>query len=355
MSFINTQKILLWPKLTLARLNFRYDAFAELAIGPQTELNFLPDRFQLFVKSHADRSLPETPSETWALDEVAPIAILRRDKNIVLSIDESLCFVHKFEIPSLALNNIGSIINFELLRITPFLPEQVILGWQQASKNVRAGHIEIKLYVIRREAIRPALDVVENANALVRAIIVRANGMPGKRFVILVDGTSFGAKRFRNWTKILAVSLAVFAACGVLALAAIERHFQKRVANFDEQISHFEKDAKFVSLQLAHDQVIKAKKLAFVNRQQGKLNRIAIIEELSKLLPDDTYIDAMNISSDGIKIDGAAQSPEQLVPLLESSPLFQNVVFAAPNYRNPGETKSRFSLKFEIAPASKSR
>ena len=61
-----------------------------------------------------------------------------------------------------------------------------------------------------------------------------------------------------------------------------------------------------------------------------------------------TYLENVSIDPTQIKIDGASTNPEKLIPLLENSTLFQNVVFAAPSFRNPAELKTRFSVTFGL-------
>ena len=75
---------------------------------------------------------------------------------------------------------------------------------------------------------------------------------------------------------------------------------------------------------------------------------VAVIEELSRILPDDAYVNGISIDTGRVVADGAAAAPEPLIALFEASPHFSNVSFNAPVFRNPGEAKSRFSIKLEL-------
>jgi len=71
--------------------------------------------------------------------------------------------------------------------------------------------------------------------------------------------------------------------------------------------------------------------------------RLEVLRELAALLPKGTSITALAIESDGVKLSGSAQDTTSLVPLLEASPLFQQVEFAAPLVAQ-GDGKQGFQL-----------
>ncbi len=66
-------------------------------------------------------------------------------------------------------------------------------------------------------------------------------------------------------------------------------------------------------------------------------------------MPDDAFLEGMTVDGKTLTADGAAAAPELLIAELEASPLFENVVFAAPVFKNPGEIKSRFSIRLELS------
>ena len=120
------------------------------------------------------------------------------------------------------------------------------------------------------------------------------------------------------------------------------------LATIDAQIAAVEKDAADVRSRLEQ---IKAKSAEISGLQARKLaaaGRLEIIEELSRILPDEAYLDGVSIESNHIVADGSAATPEHLISSLESSSLFQNVAFSSPVFRNPGEEKSHFSIRLEL-------
>ena len=81
--------------------------------------------------------------------------------------------------------------------------------------------------------------------------------------------------------------------------------------------------------------------------KRGGLHLTHLVEELSRLLPDDAFLEALTIDGKSMVIEGQATSPEGLISRLEASPLLSNVAFAAPVYRNPADAQSHFSIRME--------
>src|SRR5438034_10483005 len=57
---------------------------------------------------------------------------------------------------------------------------------------------------------------------------------------------------------------------------------------------------------------------------------LAVWAELTRLLPDTAWLASLAISQSSVTIDGTAQSAENLIALLDGSPMFEDVAFTGP-------------------------
>jgi general secretion pathway protein L len=86
----------------------------------------------------------------------------------------------------------------------------------------------------------------------------------------------------------------------------------------------------------------------------GEVSKTAILEELTKILPDTVWIWNFKYTAKEIEISGFADSASNLIPLLDKSPLFERVEFLAPvtkeRLMRGSETKEfeRFKIKARI-------
>lgn len=77
---------------------------------------------------------------------------------------------------------------------------------------------------------------------------------------------------------------------------------------------------------------------------------VAVLEALSTILPDDTYLTDMSLESGRLRISGISGRATELVPLLENSGRFKNASFYAPTTRVAGRSGDRFSIEASVIP-----
>ena len=88
--------------------------------------------------------------------------------------------------------------------------------------------------------------------------------------------------------------------------------------------------------------------------RSGEISKVEILEELTRLLPDTTWIWNLKYNGKEIELSGFADSASDLIPLLDRSPHFEKVEFLAPvtkemQMRGDGnKEKERFKIKAKI-------
>jgi len=83
---------------------------------------------------------------------------------------------------------------------------------------------------------------------------------------------------------------------------------------------------------------------------RGRARPTEILRELTGLLPDTAYLSELNFRERTVEITGLAPSASQLLPVLETSPLFKGVEFSAPIVaQGAGLERFRIRLRLEAA------
>ena len=85
--------------------------------------------------------------------------------------------------------------------------------------------------------------------------------------------------------------------------------------------------------------------LADFDKRKGDVLRI--LDELSNTVPTSAYLSNLRYRSGHLEIQGSAENASGLIPVLERSPLFENVGFNAPSNRGR-DNRETFSLKADI-------
>ena len=81
---------------------------------------------------------------------------------------------------------------------------------------------------------------------------------------------------------------------------------------------------------------------------------VRVLERLTALLPDDTYLDQFNVVGREIEIEGTTRASATLVRALESTPMFEKVNYVAPVTRDPVTGAERFHFSIQFAGAGPS-
>jgi general secretion pathway protein L len=84
-------------------------------------------------------------------------------------------------------------------------------------------------------------------------------------------------------------------------------------------------------------------------KKRSTLMVTQIINEVSRILPDDTWISRFDIAENELQLQGQSSSPAALIAIVESSSLLHNARFRSPVIQIPGTSEERFHLSADIA------
>jgi Tfp pilus assembly protein PilN len=142
----------------------------------------------------------------------------------------------------------------------------------------------------------------------------------------------------------LAALVAVLGASLAVTHGYTQERYVRRIA---DEIRRLDPDAKAVE-RLARD-VAEHKRLLSLLRsvEAGSLRTLAVLEDLTNLVPADAWLQAVTMDRQGVELTGQATAASQLVPLLESSAVLQRVEFTSPVTRAQGKEQFRLRATWE--------
>ncbi|HTN72071.1 MAG TPA: PilN domain-containing protein [Methylomirabilota bacterium] len=85
----------------------------------------------------------------------------------------------------------------------------------------------------------------------------------------------------------------------------------------------------------------------FAQYDQRKGEILRVLDELSKIVPNNAYLSNLRYRNGALEMQGSAENASTLIPLLERSPVFENVGFNAPSNRGR-DNRETFSLKADL-------
>lgn len=266
-----------------------------------------------------------------------------RDREVVLRLPADQALSQMITLPQAASKNLRQVVGFELDRLTPFPAQQIyydaqVLTQQQATRTIR-----VQFVMALRSVLDPLLDQL-SATGLMPDRVTVAGDRGGCNLLsperrprrVSVAGTIRGVL----WLLILVTGLAV-AVLPLWQQRALVVELIPKVQAARQQAEHVAKLRR---------QLDKANELAHFlpakRRQEPRV--IRVLEQLTRVIPDNTWVEQLEIRGNQLELRGQSQEASALLPLLEQSPLFQGATFRSPITRDARSGKDRFYLTAQI-------
>lgn len=263
------------------------------------------------------------------------------DARIVLQVPAERAFVKTVTLPSAAAENLSEVLAFEMDRQTPFRPDQVHFGYAVLSRNAAEKTLRVRLSVVPRSVVADVLERLRRRRLTPDAIEI----VDGDR-LIDAPGAVSGAMGIGRLNVFLMVVCLLLLAAAIASPAVVHQY---RIAGMEREIAVLKPRAEAAlgrhgDAERQADGAVQA-----VAARAAAPFSTAVLEEVTRVLPDDTWLAQFNIVSGRVEIEGSAASAADLVPLLEGSPLFAAVSFRAPLTTNAVTRREHFQFVIELA------
>jgi general secretion pathway protein L len=95
------------------------------------------------------------------------------------------------------------------------------------------------------------------------------------------------------------------------------------------------------------------RRLDFMGERFSQKQAALVVADLSRILPDETWLYQLQVQNGEIRIYGYAPDAAQVIAILEKSGAFQNAQFRSPSTRRQGGEADRFDISAAILRGAK--
>jgi general secretion pathway protein L len=254
--------------------------------------------------------------------------------------------VRPLELPARATEFIEGIVRQQIDRLTPWTAADAVFGCS-APVEAGTGKIVTTIAATTRAATEPyiaGLAALHPASLSIFTPGGEGASDPIRVFVQQAHGLLDRARLSRLLRLVLAGATAV-AVLSTVAGAFVGDYLDSRRAELNGELT-----ARRIALRLDRNGADLSPVAALARRKHETQASVIAIEELSRILPDNTYVTELHIDGNTLQVVGVTTDAPSLIRLMEQSQHFSRATFFAPTTRTPSDPGDRFHIEAKLEP-----
>lgn len=321
---------------------------AKSAIAQRRQKLFLEadgDQLLLSLGNHtAQREFLRLPLQAGeASNEEMP----REVQQTILLMPADKVLSKRLSLPLAAEENLREVLGFEMDQHTPFMASDVCYDYTIIGRNSRKQELTLDLVYAPRREVDKLLGDLSTHGLQADVVTCRRRDNSNLQPVNLLPVEQRRIRRF----NVRSLNLALTALLAILLIAAITIPIVQKnraIAQLELRVQAASVEAREGS-QLRQDLEKMAEASRFLLQKKGSdVMTVQLIDELSRLLPDHTWIVRLDLSDSELQVQGQSSASSTLIAIIESSPYFENVRFRSPVVQIQGTNNDRFHLSADV-------
>lgn len=266
----------------------------------------------------------------------------------VFCIPAERVLTRKLSLPAAAEDNLRQVLSFEMDRQTPFKADQVYFDSRVAGRDTSGRNAQVELVLIPRAQLDQELSALPAGAADLDAVD-SWSGAPGsgRRHANLLPPE----RRVRRRDMRLPLNLGLAALALILLMVNMNESLANRAAAVESMRAEVDK-AGTEAKQVAALRKTLADSIAGANfltdrKRKGPLT-VGLINDLTERVPEDTYLERLQIENKQVQMQGQGQDAAKLIALLAASPCLGNPGFQGQVQPDARTGKERFQINAEL-------
>jgi general secretion pathway protein L len=279
---------------------------------------------------------------------LTPILQGRRSEtvDVVLCLPTGRALRTNVSLPLAAERNLEEVVGFEFERLVPFKREAVYYAYRVLTRNKVTRTVQVELTVVPRI---DAEEISQLAQRVGLQVVGLEVGTPNGDPAVLLHGNDRPAAHPR--ARLAIAVLGGIAA--LLAVACIVIPFVRAnnaLSALSDQVGEARREAEAsLNLQKQIDAEIQDQQF-LVNRKRQSPSVTELLDTITRLTPDDTYLTELQVATGEVHLIGASASATALLGLVDQSPSFRNAAFRSSITQDSRINRERFDIAAKIAP-----
>jgi general secretion pathway protein L len=253
-------------------------------------------------------------------------------------------------LPTAAKENLQQVIAYELDRYTPFKADQVYFAVKRFPKQSNeAEQMRVLLVLTTRDTLNELYAAVKAVGIVPMFAdyegVANDYAHDNDTYNLLPDRLRVKVARIPQIIHYTLISLVFLLLAAVIVLPVWFEY--QAVDALTTKVKKVEKEAnKIKALQLETDALIEETQ-QLINEKTATPSVLDMLNTLSKLMKDDTWLAYLQYSNRQLQIQGESPAASTLIAVLEDSDVFSNAVFVSPVTQDSVSKQEHFQITVE--------
>jgi general secretion pathway protein L len=255
----------------------------------------------------------------------------------------------QIELPRRASEFLDGIIRSQIDRLTPWSAADAVFGWSKPNA-IANDRIVVTVAATARTQLTPFVQAVTDLGAQSVAVttIPEAPELGGAAIRIFEQQTRSTVDIHRVRGVLIAMLTIAGLAAGISISAAVV--LADNLSARQDDLSRRIGDRR-AALRAGLDAAANSALSRLERRKYEDPAVVIVLDELSKVLPDHTYVTELRFQGKSMQVIGVTRDAPALIGLIEQSPHFTRATFFAPTTRSPSDPGERFHIEVRLEPS----
>jgi general secretion pathway protein L len=249
------------------------------------------------------------------------------------------------DFPKRAADFLDGMIRSQVDRLTPWAAGEAVFGWS-SPVEIADDRIEVAFSATSASKVGPLVQLADRlgaASVAIQALAAGGSGAPVRVKLLDKRLCSAAGPNVPRLLRVALIATGVAAAASLFLSLYLGGSLQSEQDDIQRQISQ-----RRAALRVDANGGTSGIGL-LARRKQTTPSSVMVLEALSRVLPDATYVTELRIEGDKVQVVGMTQDAPSLIRLMEQSPQFRRATFFAPTTHAANESGERFHVEANIS------
>lgn len=264
---------------------------------------------------------------------------------ILLRLPTKQVLRRRLGLPKVAPKELGQLLVHEVERQCPLDSRLIYHDHWIVARDKAAHRLEVELRMVRRSVVDDAAGLARRLGFVPGAIVFIGDDRAAPLFRLPRSGLAGKGPRIETVWSVASVTLPAILAAAVIGVA-LDRNVREMDA-LDAKVAAAKAQAQVVE-GLRREIAKTRDRIEFLPRQKQVPSAAAVLAEVTRLLPDGTWLFEFELNGRELRIRGYSPAASSLVGIFDSASLFANARFRSSLTAGPRSDLERFDLSCDL-------